>query len=106
MKVNKNISAIIMLVFFLTGCNSIKETLSGVKKNNSDEFLIKKKNPLILPPDFDNLPEPEKKNSKKKIKKEKIDFSKVLTESSNQKQIISQKKGSLEKSISSILNSK
>ena len=95
-----------MLVFFLTGCNSIKETLSGVKKNNSDEFLIKKKNPLILPPDFDNLPEPEKKNSKKKIKKEKIDFSKVLTESSNQKQIISQKKGSLEKSISSILNSK
>ena len=28
------------------------------KKNSSDEFLIKKKDPLILPPDFESLPSP------------------------------------------------
>ena len=28
------------------------------KKNNTDQFLIEKKSPLVLPPDFDELPEP------------------------------------------------
>jgi len=33
--------------------------LTGAKKNSADEFLIKKKDPLILPPDFEDLPAPE-----------------------------------------------
>jgi hypothetical protein len=32
--------------------------LTGKKKTNSDEFLVKKKNPLSLPPEFEKLPEP------------------------------------------------
>ena len=48
--------------------HSVKETLSGQKKQNSDEFLVKKKNPLVLPPNFDDLPEPQKKIMKTKIK--------------------------------------
>ena len=31
---------------------------SGKKVENSDEFLVEKKNPLIMPPDFQDLPEP------------------------------------------------
>ena len=36
------------------------------KKNNSDEFLIEKKNPLVLPPDYGQLPEPQKVNTSEK----------------------------------------
>tara|TARA_B100000686_G_scaffold270519_1_gene286924 strand:+ start:206 stop:493 length:288 start_codon:yes stop_codon:yes gene_type:complete len=42
----------------ITSCQSIKNAVSGVKEENSDEFLVQKKNPLVLPPDFTDLPEP------------------------------------------------
>ena len=29
------------------------------KKSSADEFLVKKKDPLILPPDYENLPTPD-----------------------------------------------
>ena len=47
-----------ILIFSFNSCTSIKNAVTGKKAENSDEFLIKKKNPLILPPDFDDLPEP------------------------------------------------
>ena len=47
-----------ILIFGFNSCTSIKNAVTGKKLENSDEFLIKKKNPLILPPDFDDLPEP------------------------------------------------
>ena len=47
-----------ILIFSFNSCTSFKNALTGKKTENSDEFLIKKKNPLILPPDFDDLPEP------------------------------------------------
>ena len=46
------------MMLVTVSCQSIKNAVSGVKQENSDEFLIKKKNPLILPPDFNDLPEP------------------------------------------------
>ena len=42
----------------LTACQNVKDGLSLKKKNNSDEFLVEKKNPLTTPPDFEELPEP------------------------------------------------
>ena len=42
----------------LTSCQSLKNAVSGVKQENSDEFLVQKKNPLTLPPDFTDLPVP------------------------------------------------
>ena len=30
----------------------------GGKKDNTDEFLVQKKNPLVVPPDYDDLPLP------------------------------------------------
>ena len=33
--------------------------MTGGKANSADEFLVKKKDPLILPPDFENLPIPD-----------------------------------------------
>ena len=46
------------LLLILQGCNSLKEGLTLKKKANTDEFLVKKKEPLTLPPNFNELPEP------------------------------------------------
>jgi len=53
---------ILIIIFFVTSCQSLqsaKKTLSGEKEFKSDEFLVQKKNPLILPPDYENLPTPD-----------------------------------------------
>ena len=47
-----------VFLFFLTSCQSIKDGLSGRKSENSDEFLVQKKNPLVTPPDYMKLPKP------------------------------------------------
>ena len=49
------------MMFVTSSCQTVKNAVSGAKVENSDEFLVQKKNPLILPPDFDDLPEPSKK---------------------------------------------
>ena len=53
----------ILLLIFLASCaesfDSIKRGLTGQKKNSADEFMVKKKDPLILPPDYENLPVPD-----------------------------------------------
>ena len=58
----KKITYIIILTFVVTSCgdtvSSIKRGLTGAKKTSGDEFLIQKKDPLILPPDYENLPIP------------------------------------------------
>jgi len=63
----KKITYIIILTFFATSCGdtlgSVKRGLTGEKRDSSDEFLIKKKDPLILPPDYENLPTPEERNT-------------------------------------------
>tara|TARA_B100000579_G_C22173478_1_gene550804 strand:+ start:212 stop:523 length:312 start_codon:yes stop_codon:yes gene_type:complete len=54
---NKNFLLIILL-FTLCSCQNVKDALSGKKYENSDEFLVIKKNPLVLPPNFNDLPAP------------------------------------------------
>ena len=54
---NKKIFFIIAL-FFLSSCQNVKDALTGKKYENSDEFLVIKKNPLVLPPNFNDLPTP------------------------------------------------
>ncbi len=54
---NKNYFFLIIL-FLLCSCKNVKDALSGKKYENSDEFLVIKKNPLILPPNFNDLPTP------------------------------------------------
>ena len=61
----KNLLLTFMLFSFLVGCNSIKDGLTLKKKSGADEFLVKKKNPLVLPPEFSELPTPDSENSKK-----------------------------------------
>ena len=52
------IKLLLFLLILLNSCQSIKDGLSGAKQENSDEFLVQKKHPLVLPPDFNDLPVP------------------------------------------------
>ena len=50
-----------LILFFVNACQTLQDGLAGNKNKNSDEFLIEKKNPLEMPPEFGALPEPAKK---------------------------------------------
>ena len=47
---------LLLIIISLYSCQSVKDALSGKKYESSDEFLVIKKNPLVLPPDFNELP--------------------------------------------------
>ena len=72
----------ITLIFLLTSCgggwDSVKRGLTGEKKLSTDEFLVKKKDPLILPPDFESLPTPA---DRQEAIEEVSSFEKTLTKS-------------------------
>ena len=62
-----NLFVLFNIILFLSSCGSVKEGFSNQKKNNSDEFLVEKKSPLIMPPDYNELPIPVEKNREKKM---------------------------------------
>ena len=71
------------------------------KKNNTNEFLVNKKNPLTMPPDFEKLPKPSDEEIIEDNEQKKINFSKVLKKSKIKSK---NQNTNLEKSISDILN--
>ena len=47
------------IVFFtFQSCQTVKEGFTSQKKKSTDEFLVEKKSPLVMPPDFNELPLP------------------------------------------------
>ena len=54
----KYIKSILLLnlILLIFSCGTVKEGFSTQKKNSADEFLVEKKSPLVMPPDFDDLP--------------------------------------------------
>tara|TARA_B100000035_G_scaffold314550_1_gene331203 strand:- start:1849 stop:2169 length:321 start_codon:yes stop_codon:yes gene_type:complete len=61
-----------LFIIFLFGCGAVKEGFENKKKTSSDEFLVEKKSPLVMPPDFDELPIPKKKEDQNEINDENI----------------------------------
>ena len=47
-----------LMFVLLASCGTVKEGFSLQKKDNSDEFLVEKKSPLLMPPNFNELPIP------------------------------------------------
>ena len=45
-------------LIILSGCNTAKKAFQNPKNNSSDEFLVEKKSPLVMPPEFNELPIP------------------------------------------------
>jgi|TARA_Y100001970_G_scaffold222896_1_gene274303 hypothetical protein len=55
----KNTIILLILSSIIFSCTGAKDALQGKKRSEqSDEFLVEKKNPLELPPDFDDMPVP------------------------------------------------
>jgi|TARA_B110000261_G_C12764025_1_gene229752 hypothetical protein len=91
-----------LFILLFAGCQSVKDGLTGKKKSNSDEFLIEKKNPLVLPPGFEKLPKPRILSEKEKKLEEEIDLETILTKkaiTTKPDSVDSKSSKSLEKSI-------
>tara|TARA_B100001540_G_C15198651_1_gene369747 strand:- start:118 stop:447 length:330 start_codon:yes stop_codon:yes gene_type:complete len=76
----KKIIIFLLLTFFLYSCTGAKDALQGKKRSDqSDEFLVEKKNPLTVPPDMNELPKPLDQEEQDQIdENEDIDIKKVL----------------------------
>ena len=66
-------------VLLFSSCSSLKEGFVNQKKNNSDEFLVEKKSPLVMPPDYNELPIPNEEN----INKESNEIKSLISKSKN-----------------------
>ena len=73
----KNIYLLLTTTFIFFACGGLQDAskvLRNEKVRTTDEFLVKKRNPLVLPPNYEKIPEPgslieNKENEEDKIKK-------------------------------------
>ena len=90
----------LILLGFLSGCQSAKDAFTLQKKPTTDEFLVEKKNPLTVPPDYRELPIPISEQEKKqKASNDDIKMSLGTSEKTTSKVTGSSKPSSVEKSI-------
>ncbi len=64
------------------GCSSLKEGFRSQKKNSTDEFLVEKKSPLVMPPEYNELPVPDINDFENEIE-DTDDIKKLLSNSDN-----------------------
>ena len=92
-----------LIIYFLflnllTACESAREGFTLKKKDNSDEFLVEKKNPLVMPPNYGDLPEPKDFVSEVTNKNYEV-FEKIIKSSKNNDNKVDKKKTSIEQSV-------
>ena len=95
-------SKLLLLLLFLYSCGSVGEALQGKKRSEQgDEFLIDKKNPLSMPPDFDKLPKPGEANVKstKDIENDQSNIKNLLKNTGDENVSNSDESTSIESSI-------
>ena len=99
-----------LILLLLNSCGTVAEGLGGSKKKGSDEFLVEKKSPLVLPPNFGELPEPGKEPEENIIseKKDTSDIEDIINQSSstNTSEKSDDTKNSIEQSIIKKINEK
>ena len=85
MKKTNPLIASFLIILFLNSCGTVAEGLGGSKKKGSDEFLVEKKSPLVLPPSFGELPEPGKEPGENIIsdKKDTSNIEDIINQSSS-----------------------
>jgi hypothetical protein len=97
---------VIIIFFLLSACggtlDSVKRGLSGQKKVSTDEFLVEKKDPLVLPPGYHDLPEPGQTEMDEELGEK--DISSILKVENNNQNTSSSESISLEKSILKKIN--
>ena len=90
MKKINQVIFIYLTFIILNSCAAVQEGFSSnKKKDGSDAFLVEKKAPLVMPPNYEELPIPKPENQQNEEKTDNI------------KQLISNDNDSTNKSISS-----
>jgi len=91
---------LLLALFFLNSCGdtwtSVKRGLTGQKKQSTEEFLVRKKDPLILPPNYESLPTPGERSA---AKKEQSALKKLILSEDSGTEDRSSSKSSIEESI-------
>lgn len=97
----KHFKILILITFAIlfSSCGTLKKGFQNQKKNSSDEFLVEKKSPLVMPPDFNELPIPQEKNANNENDENEI--KKLLSKNEDDmiKNEISEKNSSIENSL-------
>ena len=85
MKKIKTIFIIFFTLLALNACSTINEGMNEGKRKGSDEFLVEKKAPLVLPPSFGELPEPGNKTKEniKTIKESGLSIEEMMNQNSS-----------------------
>ena len=98
----KKIIIFLIILSFLSGC----QALQGKKRSDtSDEFLVEKKNPLVVPPDFDELPVPlDQENFKNEKNENNDELKKLLQKKTKNKDNNNSQDSNLEKTILEKIN--
>ena len=92
----KNFFLIIVMFLLLYSCGDVGKVLRNEKIKTTDEFLVKKKGPLVLPPNFEKIPEPNTILKKEVNQKDKI---RNILKAPKKKNTINKSSSSIEKSI-------
>ena len=95
--IKKKLLILLITLVFLTSCNSFKSAITGEKKKPGSEFMVIKKEPLTLPPDFTDLPEPEEEDISEE--EETVEVKKILKGIANNTEISTGTSEGLEDSI-------
>ena len=100
MKTIKNIFIILILGLFPLSCTGGLDGFKVKKKSTSgDEFLIEKKDPLVLPPDYSKLPNPDEEIDNSEEEETQIEMVFKNDNSKNENKSSETSNSSLEKSI-------
>lgn len=103
----KKFKVLVLILLSLAGCQNIKENLTLKKKQNVDEFMIEKRKPLVMPPDFSELPKPKNVDDKdSKNEDEELDLKLIFKKNNNTNDLKKSSSSNVEKSISDILKNK
>ena len=71
----KKLNLLLILFLLLISCGSLSEAKKVIKNEKvitTDEFLVKKRNPLVIPPNFEEVPKPGSEPKKIINEEEKI----------------------------------
>ena len=92
----KNFFLMIVMFPLLYSCGDVGKALRNEKIKTTDEFLVKKKGPLVLPPNFEKIPEPNTILKKEVNQKDKI---RNILKAPKKKNTTNKSSSSIEKSI-------
>ena len=71
----------ILMIF--SSCGTVQEAFSNQKKNSSDEFLVEKKSPLVMPPHYGDLPIPKSSENDDQITNNSNKIQDLITNTEN-----------------------